>query len=79
MDENHCRVLGTTFFRPDLEIELLDCKLTSAGGLVCAEVLGRNQGPTELDDCDIDTTVLADVLRGNSHLKSLKPCFTKRP
>jgi hypothetical protein len=70
MDENHCRVLGTTFSRPDLEIELLDCKLTSAGGLVWAQVIRRNQRPNKLDDCDIDDTVLTDVLRGNSHLKS---------
>jgi hypothetical protein len=36
-----------------------------------AEVLGRNQGPTKLDCCDIDSFVLADRLRGNSSLKTV--------
>jgi hypothetical protein len=72
LDENHCRVLGT-YSRPDLEIELKYCKITSAGAIVLAEVLGRNQGPTKLDCCEIDNSILADGLRGNSHLKSLKP------
>jgi hypothetical protein len=36
MDENHCRVLGT-YSRPDLEIELICCKLTSAGTSALAE------------------------------------------
>jgi hypothetical protein len=38
MDENHCRVLGA-FSRPDLEIVLDRCNLTSA----LAEAIGRNQ------------------------------------
>jgi hypothetical protein len=33
-----------------------------------AKVLGRNQGPTVLDRCQIDNSVLADGLRGNSRL-----------
>jgi hypothetical protein len=36
-----------------------------------AEVLGRNQGPSKLYDCEIDYSVLANGLRGNSRLKSL--------
>jgi hypothetical protein len=75
MDENHCRVLGA-YSRPDLEIILNYCRLTSAGASALAEVLGRNQGPTMLDWCYIDNYVLADGLRGNSRLKSLKPCFS---
>jgi hypothetical protein len=70
MDENHCRALGA-YSRPGLEIKLIRCKLTSAGAINLAEVLGRNQGPTELHYCSIDFTVLADGLRGNSRLKSL--------
>jgi hypothetical protein len=31
----------------------------------------RSQGPTRLENCDIDNIVLADGLRGNSRLKSL--------
>jgi hypothetical protein len=72
MDENHCRVLGD-YSRPGLEIVLDRCKITSAGASALAEVLGRNQGPTKLDFCVIDNLVLADGLRGNSRLKSLRP------
>jgi hypothetical protein len=68
MDESHCRVLGT-YSRPDLEIELKHCKITDTGVSVLAEVLGRNQGPTKLDSCEIDKFVLANGLRGNSRLK----------
>jgi hypothetical protein len=78
LDENHCRVLGA-YSRPDLKIELIGCKLTSAGTSALAEVLGRNQGPTELHYCDIDYSVLADGLRGNSRLKSLSPFVTNSP
>jgi hypothetical protein len=70
MNENHCRVLGA-YSRPDLEIKLKDCKLTSASTSVLVEVLGHNQGPTALDRCDIDNSILADGLRGNSRLKRL--------
>jgi hypothetical protein len=72
MDENHCRVLGA-YSRPDLEINLDCCELTSAGTSALAEVLGRNQGPTSLSRCTIDYSVLADGLRGNSRLKILRP------
>jgi hypothetical protein len=70
MDENDCRVLGA-YSRPDLEIELFQCKLTNAGTRALAEVLGRNQGPTKLDICNLHHVVLADGLRGNSRLKVL--------
>jgi hypothetical protein len=72
LDEEHCRVLGG-YSRPGLEIELIRCKLTSAGSSVLVEVLGRNQGPTKLDRCDIDNFVLANWLRGNCSLKSVRP------
>jgi hypothetical protein len=69
MDENHCRVLGACS-RPGLEIVLVRCKITSAGAGALAEVLGRNQGPPKLNNCDVDNLILADGLRGNSCLKS---------
>jgi hypothetical protein len=56
--ESQIGVLGT-FSRPDLKIELDTCQLTSAGTSALAEVLGRNQGPTKLQRCDID-----NILRG---------------
>jgi hypothetical protein len=74
MDENHCRVLGA-YSRPDLEIKLKNCKLTSAGTSALAEVLGHNQGPTVLERCNIDYSILADGLRGNSRLKRLRTAY----
>jgi hypothetical protein len=70
LNESHCLVLGNCS-RPGLEIEMICCKLTTAGTCALVEVLGRNQGPTKLDRCGVDTFVLADGLRGNSRLKSL--------
>jgi hypothetical protein len=78
MDESHCRVLGA-YSRPDLDIVLDYCNLTSAGTTVLVGVLGRNQGPTKLDRCDIDNFVLANGLRGNSRLKSLRPRLSDNP
>jgi hypothetical protein len=78
MDENHCRVLGD-YSRPDLEIVLDRCKITSAGAGALAEVLGRNQGPTKLDSCEIDNFVIANGLRGNSSLKSLRSRLSYNP
>jgi hypothetical protein len=75
MNENHLRVLGT-YSRPGLEIVLVDCAISDAGASAFAEILGRNQGPTKLDQCDIDNLVLANGLRGNSRLKSLTPRFS---
>jgi hypothetical protein len=71
IDEDHYRVLGD-YSRPDLEIVLDHCKITGAGASALAEVLGRNQGPTKLYLCQIDNFDLANGLRGNSRLKSLK-------
>jgi hypothetical protein len=70
LDEDEIRVLDA-YSRPGLDIALVQCKLTSAGASALAEVLGRNQGPTKLDCCDIDNIVLANELRGNSRLTSL--------
>jgi hypothetical protein len=78
MDEDHCRVLSG-YARPDLEIVLAGCKLTSAGTRALAEVLGQNQRPTKLDLCEIDSFTLANGLRGNSRLKSLRSRFSSNP
>jgi hypothetical protein len=71
LDEDHFRALGA-ISRPGLEIELKHCRITGAAAAVLAQVLGRNQGPTKLDACEIDNLVLANGLRGNSRLKSLR-------
>jgi hypothetical protein len=75
MDENHCRVFGA-YSRPGLEIVLSLCRLNSAGASALAEVFGRNQGPTKLFYCDIDSFILVDRLRGNSRLKSFTSSFS---
>jgi hypothetical protein len=71
MDENQIRVLGD-YSRPDLEIELDSCKFTSAETGALVDILRHNQGLTRLEWCYIDYSVLADGLRGNSRLRSLK-------
>jgi hypothetical protein len=78
LDEDQCRVLGA-YSRPGLDIVLDDCKITSNGANALAEALGRNQGPTKLHSCAIDNFVLANGLRGNSSLKSFKPCLSGSP
>jgi hypothetical protein len=70
LDEADIRVLGN-LSKPGFKLELRQCRITSAAAL--ARVLGRNQGPTKLDSCDIDNSVLTDGLRGNSRLKSFRP------
>jgi hypothetical protein len=52
------------------------CKVTSAGASALVEILGRNQGPTKLNLCEIDNFVLANGLRGNSSLKILIPLIS---
>jgi hypothetical protein len=69
--ENLCRVLGT-YSRPDLDIVLKRCNLTSAGTSALVESLRRDQGPTKLAYCHLDYSALADGLRRNRRLKSLK-------
>jgi hypothetical protein len=72
LDEDEIRVLGA-YSRLGLEIVLSHCTLTSVGASALAEVLARNQGPTQLRCCYIDNFVIADGLRGNSRLKGLRP------
>jgi hypothetical protein len=71
LNGDQIRVLGA-FSRPGLEIRLTFCIITSTGASALVEVLGRNQGPTKLVLCEIDNLVLAEGLRGNSRLKSLR-------
>ncbi len=71
LDEDTVRVLGD-FSRAGIEIKLHRCRIKGAAAALLAQVLGRNQGPTKLDSCQIDSVVLANGLRGNSRLKSLK-------
>jgi hypothetical protein len=76
LDEGHCRVLGD-FSKPGLEVELKYCRIVGVGAEALADVLGRNQGPTKLNYCEIESFVLANGLRGNSRLKSLTHRITR--
>jgi hypothetical protein len=69
LDEDHFRVLGE-FSKQGLEIELKGCSIRGDAA-VLAEVLASNQGPTKLDCCYMDFSVIAKGLRQNSRLKSL--------
>jgi hypothetical protein len=77
MDEILCRVLGA-YSRPDLDILLYLCTATNAGTSALAEILGKNQGPTTIECCELDSSILANGLRGNSCLKSLSPSTSMR-
>jgi hypothetical protein len=78
LDENHCHVLGG-YSRPGLEIVLSCCRFTKAGTSALVELLGRNQGPTRLDLCFVDNSVVANGLRGNNRLKSFRPNLSCYP
>jgi hypothetical protein len=73
LDENHCRVVGT-FSTRGFSMELKQCRFTGTGAETLAEVLGRNQGPTELVYCEVDSSMLANGLCGNSRLKRMRVC-----
>jgi hypothetical protein len=68
-------VLGACL-RPDLEICLEQCRITGAAAKALVEVLGRNQGPTKLVLCNINSFFLTDGLRGNSPLRSWRACIS---
>jgi hypothetical protein len=72
LNEDHIRVLGD-ISRSGLEIDLTLCQIEGAAAEALAEVLCRNQGPTKLIECNIDYSVIANGLHGNSRLKSLTP------
>jgi hypothetical protein len=51
----------------------------SAGARALVQVLGRNQGPTKVDRGVIANSVLANGLRRNSRVKSLRPFLSRIP
>jgi hypothetical protein len=71
IDDDQIRALGVVS-RPGLGIKLAFCRISGASAVALAEVLQRNQGPTELMCCDVDNFNLADGLRGNSRLIYLR-------
>jgi hypothetical protein len=80
MDEDQIRALGAvSILRPGLEIKLVYCRISGASAEALAELLQRNQGPTELQYCDFDNFILADALRGNSRLVNLRVLCRSSP
>jgi hypothetical protein len=75
LDEDHIRVLGA-YSRPDIKIKLISCTFIRAATSALVQLLGRNQGPTNLFFCNIDSLVVTDGLRGNSRLKNFTPCLS---
>jgi hypothetical protein len=73
LDKEHCLALESND-RADLEIELSNCKLTDDGTQAFLESQRRNKGPNKLLNCKLDISVLAEAVRENTSLKSLKPC-----
>jgi hypothetical protein len=73
LGRDHCIALESND-RTDLEIELCRCQLTDGGTEAFLESQRRNKGPTKLTNCKMDVAVLAEAVRGNTSLKSLKPC-----
>jgi hypothetical protein len=73
LDRDHCIALESND-RTDLEIELSNCKLTDEGTQAFLESQRRDKGPDKLLNCKMDVAVLAEAVRGNTSLKSLKPC-----
>jgi hypothetical protein len=61
LDTCHCRAIDA-LARTDLEIELVNCKLTESGEDILLECIRQNRGPTELINCHIDTRRLAGAL-----------------
>jgi hypothetical protein len=70
-DEDHVRALDTAG-RSDLQIQYNDCGFTDAGHDALIDSLRNNRGPTKLVRCRISSRRLADALRGNHSLKTLK-------
>jgi hypothetical protein len=73
LDTDHCIALESND-RIDLDIELSNCKITEDGTQAFVESQRRNKGPEKLLNCKMDAAVLAEAVRGNRSLKSLKPC-----
>jgi hypothetical protein len=73
LNTDHCIALESND-RIDLDIELSNCKFTNDGIQALLESQRRNKGPEKLLNCKMDVGVLAESLRGNRSLKSLKPC-----
>jgi hypothetical protein len=68
LGEDHCRVLAAAS-RPGLDIVLKHCRIVKAGARIFAGSLRLNQGPTEMNVCDIDNAILAEALRGKRLLE----------
>jgi hypothetical protein len=67
VDRDFCHALGFVI-RPDLQTRFRDCNMTESGSRAVAEAIHSHQGPTWLLNCDMDHSLLAEALRGNTSL-----------
>jgi hypothetical protein len=74
LTEDLVRALATSSDDDPVEnsIALTYCRMTREGQESFIECLQKNRGPTELDRCSVEPTVLSQALRGNSRLRRLK-------
>jgi hypothetical protein len=70
----HCRAIDA-LTRTDLQIELDRCEPTESGQEILLECIRQNRGPTKLSECRIDTRRLADAMRGNNSVTTLRLHF----
>jgi hypothetical protein len=77
LSEEHIRVLAiatATAPRQELQLILEQCRLSDNDGCRNAFVqwLQSGGGPTELNECHIDSNILADSVKGNSRLSIIR-------
>jgi hypothetical protein len=77
LSEDHCLALAT-MSRLDVEVTIRNCNLAddaAAGAFV--ECLQSDRGPVELNQCEIDSQILASALAGKSRVTKLKLRYTR--
>ena len=71
LDENYCHALLTEV-RADLNFEVAFCNFREAGERILLAGIRRNRGPSSFKRCGINTSLLANTLRGNSSIQRLQ-------
>jgi hypothetical protein len=74
LSEDHCRALAT-MSRLDVELKIIECRVSNAAAGAFVECLHSDRGPVKLHNCKIDTQIIASALTGNSRVTSLRPGF----
>jgi hypothetical protein len=69
-----CQALAT-MSRLDVELDLLWCTLADDAAGAFVECLQSEKGPVKLDNCKVDSRIIADALTGNSRVTTLTPLY----